>query len=63
MPSFKVSTRCCFVSESVWCCHQGLPTVLGSDPPPQTLDKTQMDIDVCNLGPHIYVFRWPLTAN
>ncbi len=59
----EVSTRGCFVCESVWCCHQGLSTGLGSDPTPHPLDKTQTDIDVCNLGPDIYVFRWPLTAN
>ncbi len=61
-PSSKVSTRGCFVCESVWCSHQGLLTGLGSDPPSHALDKTQMDIDVCNLGPDIYVFRWPLNS-
>ncbi len=37
--------------------------LLGSDPTPHPLDKTQMGIDVCIVGPDIYVFRWPLTAN
>ncbi len=51
------------LSVSVWCCHHDLPTGLGSDPPPHPLDTTQTDIDVCNLGRDIYVFRCPLTAN
>ncbi len=29
--------------------------ILGSDPPPHPLDKTQPGIDVCNVGPDIYV--------
>ncbi len=52
-PSSKVSIRGYFVCESVWRFHQGLPTGLGSDPPPHPLDTTQTEIDVCNLGPDI----------
>ncbi len=36
---------------------------LCSDPPPHPLDVIETDIDVCNVGSDISVFRWPLTAN